>query len=371
MTILGAFRVINEVNSFSQSTMVLVPRRATQLCRDRNREDNILTALYTTNEETEFDTTAGSRYICLFQDYEKTTGPYFFALFDQLLEQTLHKKKHVAFLTTQKDIDALSTENEPNTLESKLETIKSFLDLDRSPEVFVLEEWNPLALEERFGSTADRATAEATTQSQRDQMNIPTVVWLYGRHNGFYTRHMLRTSGFDRWIQEQCASSYIPGLENCVFIGEGTGALCAGVTMDPAKARGDDANGAPELQVYGLNLLGDESTGVVFVDGNTTSEQKSNLIDRYCRLEICLEDEVFVWAQPPLLEEQVATKFVMAPNRRGTIEKHATLDPLPPLIIRSNADEDKTEGIACYGEPSIDPSRSAQAETIGDSEWWE
>ena len=288
-------------------------------------------------------------------DFEKTRGPYCFALFDQLFEQTNHEKKHVAFLTTQKDLDEISKSNDASALESMLENLESSLDIDGPPEVFVLEDWNPLALEEKFASAA--------TETKANRNDVPTILWLYGCHNAFYTRHLLRTSGFDRWIQEQCASSSVPGRDNCIFVGEGTGAVCASASMDAAKVRGDDARGAPELQVYGLNLLGD---GVVFVDKETRSRQVS---EGYPEIVVCRQDEVFVWAQPPLLE--VATKFVMAPNRRGTIEKHATLDPLPPLVIRNNEDIEPTEGVACYGEPSVDPSRSAQAETIGDSEWWE
>ncbi len=312
--------------------------------------------LYSKTVDNESDTTVGSRYLCLLDDFEKTRGPYCFALFDQLFEQTNHERKYVAFLTTQKDLDSVSKSNDASALESMLETLESSLDLDGPPEVFVLEDWNPLALEERFASVA--------TETETNREDAPTILWLYGCHNAFYTRHLLRTSGFDRWIQEQCASSSVPNRDNCIFVGEGTGAVCASASMDAAKARGDEARGAPELQVYGLNLLSD---GVVFVDNETKSRQVS---EGYPEIEVCREDEVFVWAQPPSLE--VATKFAMAPNRRGTIEKHTTLEPLSPLVIRSNDDiAEQTEGVACYGEPSVDPSRSAQAETIGDSEWWE
>ena len=364
------------VTSFAPTAVAVVPRKNDRLHRQRKRKRAIATTLHIARDGTE--STTGSRYVCLLEDYKKTMGPYFFALFDQLIEQTGHEKKHVAFLTAQKDLDELlSANNEKDTdnintgaLESLLETMESSLDLDGPPEVFVLEDWNPMALEERFSSFKG-------VDSEPRNMD-PTIVWLYGKHNAFYTRHLLRTSGFDRWIEEHCASSSVspPGFDNCVFVGEGTGALCAGDTMDAPKARGNDPRGAPELQVYGLKLLGeDDGKGVVFVGKEEEEEDNGNSISElYPRIEVCREDEVFVWAQPHTIkdpeEEQVATKFVMAPNRRGTIERYETCNPLPPLIIRTKAVKD-TEGVACYGEPSVDPSRSAQAVTIGDSEWWE
>ena len=323
----------------------------------------------------------GSRYVCLLEDYEKVMGPYLYALFDQLFELTGHEEKRIAFLTTQKDLDDISSyriqgkENENKTddavkgvncndttaeaLKALLETLESSLELETTPEVFVLDDWNPLAVEERFSTV--ESTGAGTSDDDKDKVD-PTILWLYGNHNSFYTRHLLRTSGFDRYIQERCASSSLSSDDdddNCVFVGEGTGAACAWITMDAARARGDDPKGAPELQPYGLKLLGNEN-------------------DDSSGFEVCGDDEVFVWAQQPPQESMVeeeqqrehgATNFVMAPNRRGTIERYTTLDPLPPLVDRN--EQQSGEGVACYGEPSIDPSRSMQAGSIGDSEWME
>jgi hypothetical protein len=362
----------------------------------------------------------GSRYICLLEDYEKVRGAYFYALFDQLFELTGLEEKRIAFLTTQKDLDGLSchiqgmddrNENDDGddekggndngndngttaeALEALLETLESSLELETAPEVFVLDDWNPLAVEERFSAVG---TGTATSDGDGGNDKDPTILWLYGNHNAFYTRHLLRTSGFDRYIQERSASSSC-GDENenerhtddnnCVFVGEGTGAACAWITMDAARARGDDPRGAPELQAFGLKLLGNDengnskaiatSEGVGF--GVVFAKKALSISDDSPGIEVCGEDEVFVWAQPPqelsfsAEEEQqqqhVATNFIMAPNRRGTIERYTTLDPLPPLVVRK--EQQSSEGVACYGEPSVDPSRSMQAGTIGDSEWCE
>ncbi len=363
----GCYQVPRGVASFAPQPVSVMPRKHDPIRHRHGSTFSTPRNLHLAEDETE--STTGSRYLCLFKDYETLEGPYFFALFDQLFEQTSHTKKTVAFLTTQKDMNEISRtsnfSNSTSALDSRLENLQSSLDLDAPPEVFVLDEWNPVVLEERFPSLNDNDT---DIQNEK-----PSIVWLYGNCNAFYTRHLLRTSGFDRWIQESCASSSAFGsdFENSVFVGEGTGALCIGNSMDSAKASGNDPKGAPELQFHGLQLLGEnENSGVVFVqeDENTDNSMATN----YLGLEICRDDEVWVWAQTSPQEEgdQIATNFVMAPNRRGTIEKYATLDPVAPLVFRSNTKK-KIEGVACYGEPSIDPSRSAQAGTIGDSEWWE
>ena len=105
----------------------------------------------------------------------------------------------------------------------------------------MLDEWNPMVLEERFPSLKDDDSIIRTEK--------PTWVWLYGNCDAFYTLHLLRTSGFDRRIQENCASSSVFGsdFENSVFVGEDTGALCIDVSMDSAKASGNDPKGAPEF----------------------------------------------------------------------------------------------------------------------------
>ena len=349
------------VSSFAPQVAKRVPPKSGSFSHLQSPKCSMTTTLYLAKDET--DCTTGSRYLCLLKDYETVEGPYFSALFDQLFEQTKHITKSVVFLTTQKDLDDLCSRNGDNALNSRFSNLTQSLDLDKDPTLFVLDDWNPMLLESHFPSLKFN-NSDPTNEN-------PTVIWLYGNSNAFHTRHLLRTSGFDRWIQENCASSSVlqSDFDNSIFVGEGTGTLCTGATMDSAKASGNDPKGAPELQFYGLQLLGEnKSKGVVFVSEEEKADESSSR--QYSGLEVCRDDDVWIWAQESsqIGEEQLAINFVMAPNRRGTIEKYDTLEPLAPLIFQS---PEGSEGVACYGEPSIDPSRSAQAETIGDSEWWE
>mmetsp|Transcript_25253 Transcript_25253/g.53189 ORF Transcript_25253/g.53189 Transcript_25253/m.53189 type:complete len:154 (-) Transcript_25253:1433-1894(-) len=85
---------------------------------------------------------------------------------------------------------------------------------------------------------------------------------------------------------------------------------------------------------------------------------------------------VCVWAQQP--RERSATSFVFRPGQRGAIEGYNTERALLlPLVENVKNEQEQQqqhraqEGVVCTGEPSIDPSRAAQAGGIGDSEWWE
>jgi hypothetical protein len=89
-------------------------------------------------------------------------------------------------------------------------------------------------------------------------------------------------------------------------------------------------------------------------------------------IHICDHGQVFVWSQESRLEGDktpsaattTATRFVMTPHHKGTIERYTTPDRLSPLVT-SGASK---EGVACHGEPSIDPSRAVHNQ-LGDSEW--
>ncbi|KAL3902678.1 MAG: hypothetical protein SGARI_005724 [Bacillariaceae sp.] len=100
--------------------------------------------------------------------------------------------------------------------------------------------------------------------------------------------------------------------------------------MDVAHVKGDDPKESPELQ----RIPGGR-------DGETLPEEVTT--------------------------DSMATRFVMTPHSKGTIERYTTPDRLPPLVTSSVT---SMEGVACTGEPSIDPSRAVQ-NPLGDSEWLE
>ncbi|OEU14463.1 hypothetical protein FRACYDRAFT_241008 [Fragilariopsis cylindrus CCMP1102] len=241
-----------------------------------------------------------------------------------------------------------------------------------------MDDWNPLKIQERFSVSSDSRSPP------------PSIIWLYGNYNALHTRHLLRTSGFDKYIQTQCASSFSSTTSSnpstSMFIGEGTGALCASYTMDIAVSISKEGGGnnnndriqnavVPELQKFGLQLIYDGSSD------NNDSNNNNFDID----IQNLKDDQVFVWSQQQQQQQQdesdystatatptataTATKFIITPSKRGTIEKYETPNQLPPLFIVTN--DDNKEGVQCNGEPSIDPSRSIQTQDIGESEeWW-
>jgi hypothetical protein len=303
----------------------------------------------------------GGRHICLLDDYDTVRGPYFSALFDQLMGETQHPTKNLAYFTSQADLslrDAtdLGSRNDRNTF---LEELRASLALDDA-NLFLLDEWNPLTLE-----------SELSTSN-------PTIVWVQGK-NAFRTRHLLRTSGLDRWLEARCAPlqedaeiSSTKEESGChgaiLYVGEDAGALCAGSDMAVARARGDDPKMAPEPQFVGLNLLGDDDD-----DRRVSFGVERELLEghprtcHYCvagNIQVCRNDHVFVWSQSPTKE--TATTFLMTPSRRGTIEHYTTPDPWLDRHNRSRPGQ-SDGGVACFGEPAIEPSRSVQR--VGDSEW--
>jgi len=297
------------------------------------------------------------------KDYQNVEGPYFSACLEELLElrendnqkdDENERRRCMAILTTQKDFLLWKKE------EQFLSDLESSLGLEEPPKVLLLDDWNPLQVE--------------------DIHDYYSIIWLSGTYNAFWTRHLLRTSGLDRWIQQRCGSSMASvnnnskttTTNNALFVGEGTGALVVGKTMNAARLAGNDPSEAPELQAFGLGLVRE---GVVFQSSSkledTTTAAASTTEEE--AVTVLQDDQVWVWGQPLPGDDknvnQVATKFVFSPNRKGTIESMKEEDPLPPII--SSEDNIGGGGVACYGEPSIDPSRAAQSETIGDSEWWE
>jgi hypothetical protein len=331
-------------------------------------------------------------------DYNKVKGPYLYALLDQLLEQTqivaateqidahdddntpTMQRKLLLLCTTraalllsageQQNDDDLVVGNKKigDTTTSLLDELASSFEFHDS-HLLIMDDYNPITLHEKLSSSSSNSVD-------------PAIIWVRG-HNAFLTRHYLRTSGLDRWIQQRCCgpATTIATKDSCVplYVGEGAGAIIAGATMDVAyvmkktgQGQQHDPSASPELQIHGLGLLGIDHRSVAFgIDSTilqkhhrTKQMMDSNLI------EVCDDDQVFVWSQSQDDDGDneagaiaSATRFVMTPSRRGMIERLSHPDPLPVLLI----DEQQQYGVQCTGEPAIDPSRSMQR--IGDSEW--
>lgn len=313
----------------------------------------------------------GGKHICLFDNYDTIRGPYFSALMDQLMGETQHLTKNLAYFTSKYDLKQQQHDDENEDSEDHdgghndlMQILSVSLDL-YAANLFLLDEWNPLTLSERL----------TTLQ--------PTMVWIQGR-NAFHTRHLLRTSGLDRWLQEHCTplaqqkqdenvSISQTGDGAVLFVGEGAGAVCAASSMDVAYVKGDDPTMSPELQMCGLDMLGDDDNEYLVTFGleqkqlEEHSRTKHNIYD-LANIQICQNDQIFVWSQSPV--QTPATSFVMTPRRRGMIERYTSPDPWLDRRYRcSSQSKDGGDGVACYGEPSIDPSRSMHM--IGDSEWIE
>jgi peptidase E len=285
----------------------------------------------------------GGRYVCLFESYHNVQGPYFSALFDQLVEQTLMQQRNLAYCTTRRDML-------PDML-MHLDGLKVALSLDHTQ---LLDDYNPVSLQSLFVNDGNN-------------LHVPSIIWVQGQ-NAFWSRHLLRTSGLDRVLQHRCGSNI--DSDNCVFVGEGAGSRCAGTTMAVAHAHGDDPKVATELQSQGLHLLG-HNRWVSFGVDRPNLETHRETRQVVPNIEICDENQVFVWSQSSQNHQkqdrnkELATTFIMTPCRKGMIERYNTPDPLPPLVI---SELPSLEGVACNGEPSIDPSRVVQ-NLLCDSEW--
>jgi hypothetical protein len=308
----------------------------------------------------------------------------------------------ILFCTSRDDWDAI--QGEDGEWHTRLEHIQSSLFVD-DVSVLVLDDYNPVRLEEdllTLSSSRPGASSSATAATA----TVVVGFWVYGRRNALWLRHLLRTSGMDRTVQRLCCPS--ASTDAAVYVGEGDGAICAGSTMAVAYAQQQQQQQQqqipkdgpshtplppppPELQVHGLNLLGDHQ----HVSFGMTRDQllrhpKTGPLLRGVgggsdrdRIEICSPDQVYVWSQrrsgggdgkSTTTTETTTTEtttmethqFLMTPGRRGTIERYSTPDPIPPVV----PDGDGDGGVPSPGEPSIDPSRAVQA-VGGDSVWLE
>ena len=281
---------------------------------------------------------AAQRHICLLDAYSKIRGPYFAALVDQLTERSGH------FDADGYDIVLCHDSSSSSSHSNDLKNLQHDLPNARIYEL-QLSDYNPVSLEEQM------------SQWQ------PKVVWVKGT-NAFLLRYELRTSGLDRWVERQCAGV----SANCVYIGEGAGAVCAGTSLQVARAiLQQDPKFAPEPQFFGMGLLGQEKTiafsSVETYEENEVRSRHHDLDDS--KLSLFKPEQVYVWSQSSVDDEMSVSSFIFLPNQRGMMEQMSSPEPLPPVI------ETDHEGVACFGEPAVDPSRQMQSSTIGDSEWFE
>jgi hypothetical protein len=201
---------------------------------------------------------------------------------------------------------------------------------------------------------------------QMDQWR-PNILWVTGgtTTNAFSLRYKLRTSGLDRWIERNCCGV---SASTCVYIGEGSGAICAGASLQVARSiLQQDPKAAPEPQFFGMGLLGPEKT-IAFstMEMEEQRQVRSSHVDLdEGKLTLLRPDQVYVWSQSSDGHETSVSSFIYLPNQRGMMEQMISPEPFPPIM-----DDDEAEGgVACFGEPAVDPSRQMQSSTIGDSEW--
>lgn len=260
------------------------------------------------------------------------------ALVDQLAEQAGHGSDDLSILYCYDD----PKENDPCDFIAALQ--QDFPNIRTN--IIQLGDYNPISLQEHIENTQCR----------------PNIVWVSGR-NAFSLRYKLRISGMDRWIERHCAGA----LATCVYVGEAAGSICAGASLKAASSiLCHDTKAAPEPQFFGLNLLGPKRT-ILFLanDCDTERMKKYKFSDEDL---VCLKSEdVYVWSQSSKGDGQLSSvsSFVYIPKDRGMMAQMASPEPLPAIVT---CDE---EGVACFGEPSVDPSRQMQSSTIGDSEWIE
>mmetsp|Transcript_14941 Transcript_14941/g.22019 ORF Transcript_14941/g.22019 Transcript_14941/m.22019 type:complete len:341 (-) Transcript_14941:130-1152(-) len=287
-----------------------------------------------------------SRYVCLFDNYLTVRGPYFHALFDQILQdQAGIEQRRIALCTSQVHAERVSNQLMPQIQQDVLLRSDDFCTL------FILDEYNPLSLQETI---------------TKQQLN-PTIFWVVDYDNAFRIRYKMRTSGLDKIIEQMCGSGNNNNEEevSSLFIGEGAGGtICGGASLATAHALQQDPKEAPEPQFRGLELLGshrsvaiDTTTNKLLLEHPKIKSSSKN--DEFLTLK---DDQIYVWSQPPSDE---VTSFVFLPCQRGGMEQLEYPPPVPPLVETTNSVV--VGGVQCDGEPSIDPSRTMQE--IGDSEW--
>lgn len=279
-----------------------------------------------------------SRFVCLLDDYLVVRGPYFSALFDQLLQEQCDIPQRRIALCTSASYAAKTRELLPQLQED-------LLVLDEEEEccrLFVLDDYNPMSLQEEI-----------------EQFN-PSIFWVVD-DNAFRIRYQLRTSGMDGILNNKCGGPVLS--RNCLYVGENAGAVIAGASLGTAHAMNYDPKQASEPQYFGVNLLGPNrsisyglSKDELIAHPKTTDIAPSSLL-------ALKREQIFVWSQPP---KEDTTSFIFLPSQRGTIEQWESPPPIPPLVD-FNSDSNIGGGVQCDGEPSIDPSRVMQQ--VGDSEW--
>lgn len=351
------------------------------------------------------------RHVALLNSYEKTRGPYLYALLDQLVGQAQNSNDDGGDLVLRVAIcygvGAGNRERRAAQAKQRQQDLQNDFapslllcgDDDgnddhttfqhENPLVICIDDYNPVDLKRELDSFR------------------PNLVWVlsgypnkedHDQQNALQLRYSMRTSGLDRWIQANCGPT-ASATSCCVYVGEGRAAtLVASASLDVAKVllEGDSSSEAttvhpPEPQFFGLDLIG-PNRAIVFGGaadatelngaGTTTDSMLSDMTDQLSRnsktqdllskghIRILKDDKVWVWSQ-------VATNvqsFVYCPARRGIIEDWLTgpqeLTPLEALVEEDYGSLPlglKKEGVSCYGEPSVDPSRQVQGG--GDSEW--
>lgn len=296
-----------------------------------------------------------NRHVCLFDSYQAIRGPHLYALFDQLWEQTRYKTKRVAYIHA---IDSDASED-IDRIQEEAAILQDELDLELC---------EPISLKELEFDPAK------VRQAMIGENNGPqySIVWVADHPNTFQLRHALRISCMDNIIREHCG----PATGNaCLFVGEGTGALCAGASMAVANLRGDDPTAAPELQFRGLEMLG-PSRCIYFGAKNKQEhillkEQLSNLpfFDEQEHSALFLTPkQVYIYSQQ---KGSDTTSLVMNPYQKGAIEQYesSSLEPVPPLCFDDDAVISGV-GRACIGEPSEDPSRTIYTNKVEEGDYW-
>lgn len=298
------------------------------------------------------------RHVCLLDSYEKTKGPYLVALLDQLLDQARKhnsSSNHHNNQTSGPRVAFCCCKTDEAVAKAQLKAMEEdfwpeFPGATRDGEdggrsLVILDDFNPETLFRLFETA------------------LPEAVWVLGT-NAYELRYKTRTSGLDKWMEAHCAGP--AGSPSVVMVGQGAAVLCAGAQMAASKILGHDPQAAPEPQFNGWGLLGLQ-THLAFwslpqqENDQTASSSVRDALEA-SSIQVLEPDRVWVWSQAG----DSVQNFVYCPSKRGTIENWAPLsrlDALPPLLV----DPEALEGVPCFGEPSIDPSRSLQ--TSLDSDW--
>jgi len=277
-----------------------------------------------------------SRHVIFLKDFANVKGSSFYSTFYSVFEETHQEiEPRVAFFRIN---DASVGPQELAFQRQQQLQRQDGLSLNCS-QSYDLRELNPLELEKQLG------------------LFQPSILWIHqndasSQCNSFALRYYLRTSGLDRYIEENCGADN--GVPCQLFVGEGVSpAACAGESMDIAHALQHDPKGAPEPQFRGLGIL-DKS--VLYGKCQCLDQKNDNQLD----VTIVDDEQVFVWSQTRGLARSL---ILNAQNPDSSRTSWQDKEPLPPMV------EVDLGGRKCIGEPSIDPSRRIQLSQ--DLEWME